>query len=191
MRLLNALWIAVLCVLAFPGAAHAQSVNITLNNGAVSGNPGDSFTINGNIQNTGGVDVDINGSLLNVTGPITGDDSIFLVNAPFSVAVAANSGDFDMFTLSINPGATPGVYAGTFQILGRESGTGGPDIVLGVVAFQVTVLGAGLGSNVPEGGSLALLLGGAPVAGCLYWRRRWGSQEAVEEEDLEPEPLLV
>lgn len=170
MRTWITLMLAVLAAFAAPGAARAQTVDITLTQTAVSGNSGDTFTFGGSLTNLAFEEVEINGSLLSLVGAFTTDDSPFLVNAPFSLSPGSSSETFDMFSVQIDAGVAPGVYNGSFQVLGGTLGSGDAN-VLGTANFSVSV-GDGGAAAVPEGDSLALVLGALPVMAFACWRRR-------------------
>jgi hypothetical protein len=97
---------------------------------------------------------------LNLNGSFTLDESPFFINTPLSM----NPGETFtgvLFTVTINPGAAPGIYNGFFTILGGSS-----SIDLGqlsnAAAFQVVV--------VPEPTTMMLL--GTGVAGLMFRMRK-------------------
>lgn len=162
-------WIALLMVLlevaAPAGSACAQTVDIMLTNPVVTASPGESLTFSGSLTNLHFEEVEITGSLLNLTGSWATDDSPFLLNAPLTLLPASPSGNFEMFTVQVDAGAVPDVYTGTFQVLGGPLGSGAAN-VLGTASFSIDV------RAVPEGDSLTLLLGATPVLACALWHRR-------------------
>jgi len=173
------MFVCVLCLLLNPARAHAQTINITLNPNAVAGASGSGFTIQSTLSNTSGTNAFINGAIASIPGlGITLDTTPFLVNAPATLASPGNAGPFDALNITITGAATPGVYVGTFTILGGTDGLQMNNI--GSVNFTVTVLGpGGGGSSVPEGDGLTLFLAALPVLGLLQLRRRPGEYRST------------
>lgn len=171
---LRILFVSLVWLLCLPADAGAQTINVTLTPNAVAGVAGSGFTIQSTLSNTSGTGAFINGAVANIPGlGITLDATPFLVSAPATLASPGAAGPFDALNITITGAATPGVYVGTFTILGGTDGGQLNDI--GSATFTVTVLGpGGGGSSVPEGDGLTLLLAAAPVLGLLQLRRRPG-----------------
>lgn len=182
---------SVLLLLAALSPARAQTVNVSLTPNAVMGHAGDpSFNIQSTLSNTSGSTAFINGASVNIPGlGITLDASPFLVNAPASVANGASSGPFNALTLTITGAATPGVYVGTFTVLGGADGLQMNNI--GTANFTVTVLAPGQSggsSSVPEGDGLWLFAAALPAVGLLRPRSGGAAGKAVCSGPDPPDP---
>jgi hypothetical protein len=110
----------------------------------------------------------LNADSSNVDSPLTLDDSDFFSNFPFSLG-PGESFTGDLFTVSVPGGLTPGLYTGSFEILGGTDPNDFTD-TLGTASFNVNVT--------PEPSSLLLLFTGA-CAGAMALRRKHGSTAEV------------
>jgi hypothetical protein len=146
-------------ILATLGTAAAQAATITItfdqpNQTALPGTTVDFF---GTITNTTAGTIFLNGDDLNLAGlSFTTTDQPFFDNAPFFLAPGANSGDIELFEVSVASPLldTAGFYAGSFDIKGGIDGNA--QNVLGSTSFSVNTASA-----VPEPATLTLLLTGA------------------------------
>jgi hypothetical protein len=149
--------------------ARAQTLDGSVSPNPINGSPGDTITVQGELQNNGAVTLFINGSHIDITAPpgtFNADDSPFISGAPISMDPGDATAFFDFFMLEILTGAPPGTYTGIFEVLG---GTDPGDAnVIGTIPFTVNVSG----TSVPEGDALTLLLGALPAIGLIVRRRR-------------------
>lgn len=154
-----ALLAAVLIAICLPPRADAGTIQLSLT--GVSGNPGTSVTVFGNIVNDGASAAYLNGEnfTLGSAAFLNGDPTDFFLNAPLSLDPGQSSGQIGLFTFGIAAGTAPGVYSGNFlDIIG-----GGPSDFTDALAsapFSVDVQGA---TAAPEPPALLLLLAGLLV----------------------------
>ena len=153
-------------------AAYADIVNFTLTNPfATAGSSGGTltpgtFTFEATVSAPSGNSgaVFLNGDSLNVTAPITLDDSDFFANFPLSLA-PGTSFTGDLFVLTIPPGTLAAPYLGTFTLLGGADANASDP--LGTVNFSV--------APTPEPSSVLLVLTGmAGLAGAAFKRNLRG-----------------
>ena len=173
-RLSTALCAALtLFVLCLSPAAHAQ-LRIDFNQPTLAGGNGSTLTFSGLLTNLGSEDVLLAGDtfLLEGTG-LTLDDSPFLLSFPETIAAGKSvGGEFFTVMLGPDPPAAPGIYTGSFTVLGQGLTTGqGVETTAG---FQVTAA--------PEPAAGALLLSGLLLCGAIALRpRRMGSLTECKE----------
>lgn len=170
MKLSAALPAALLLALLASPAARAQSVSplaFTLMPPAQAGAPGTTLHFTGTLRNTTAAVVFLNGDSATLNAPaLTLDDTPFL-GAPVSLAPAGQAGSTytgGFFDVMIPQSALPGVFSGSFSILGGATNTAND-----VQASQPLSVTVGTPSPVPEASttaSLGLLLavGGLVVA---------------------------
>jgi hypothetical protein len=149
---------------------NADPVTLTLTNPNQVGTVGSVLTFMGSLTNVAPPTATIVGdnfSGLPVT--LTLDDTPFVVNfLGQSIAGGSTLGPLAMFTVTIEAGATPGIYNGVFSVLfDSNNGTGQET---NFQTFSITVQGA---SPVPEPMTLLLLGSGlAGIASMKYAKRR-------------------
>ena len=158
------LFIMALVLMLFSAAAHADSIGITLTQINQTGVAGRTVTFQATLTNLTTNTIFLNGNSGTTSSTLlTVDDNPFLTNAPLTLAPGASSGPFDLFSVLIAPGTSPGVYGfNTFSILGGLDGNAFDPI--GSADFDVTV------SPVPEPGTIVLLTSG--LLGLGIKRRR-------------------
>jgi hypothetical protein len=150
--------LAVVTLLFASPAAKADPypLTITLDSPFQSGSDGQTLDFSGTITNTGTSLVNLGGDSFTIGGAFTVDDSGYLNNAPFTLDVSEASGDIDLFTITITPGTTIGLYPGAFDILDGST-------VVGEAAFDVYVT--------PEPGTIFLMATGLlALAGFIRWK---------------------
>lgn len=107
------------------------------------------------LDNTGNnVDLFLNGSSFNIDSPLVLDDLLF-ANFPASIPAGATA-DGILFTVDLPLGLTPGLYNGTYTILGGLTPNDFSD--LADITFQIDAQPAA--SPVPEPGTLVLFATG-------------------------------
>ncbi len=161
----TALAFAALCVTTTPARA---GVVVTLDNPDQFGAPGDTLKYFGTITNWGPYSpVYLNGDSLNLIAPspdfLINDQ--FFTNVPVSLGVEENSGDIELFDVTIaDPFTDPFTsYPGTYQLLGGVDGSA--QDVLVSVNFSATPV-----SGTPEPLSSGLLASG--LIGIAVFRLR-------------------
>lgn len=157
----------LLFILSLSAANAASILDVTLSPASQTGNPGQTLTFSGVLQNNFDAEVFINSNsyTFQIGDPGVLDDSLFLSNAPLSLLGLESSNPFDFFTVTIPALQAPGLYTGVFTVVG-----GADDLaadVIGTASFQVEVPAPATG--VPEPASIVLLCGGL---GWLAWTRR-------------------
>lgn len=93
------------------------------------------------------------------------DDAPFFANSPLSLDPGTSSGPFEIFDVLLDPSLGPGVYTGTFSILGGADGSAVDDV--GDVNFTVDVTAP---VTTPE--PTALLMLGTGLLTLVFFRRR-------------------
>jgi hypothetical protein len=165
-------------ILATLGTAAAQAATITItfdqpNQVALPGTTVDFF---GTITNTTAGTIFLNGDALNLNGLSFTTNDLFFDNAPISLAPGANSGDIELFDISVTSPLldAAGNYTGTYGLLGGIDGNA-QDVLGSAASFSVNTASA-VPSAVPEPATLTLLLTGAstllPIATRLRKRTK-------------------
>lgn len=157
------LFAMVVACLILHSAARADNLIVTLFSPVV-GAPGSTLSIVGTIvaPSTNSGSVYLNSDSLSLAGPFTLNDDPFILNAPTSMAPGATYTAV-LFTVTISPQASEGIYTGFFTILGGESGDPlALDPISNTASFEVHV--------VPE--PTAMLLVGTGLIGIMLRVRR-------------------
>ncbi len=157
------LTLAVFGVLLAPQSR--AGVLMTMLNPNVSAAPGSTVTFKATISNGEGYELFLNNSAVNIVGSSFTYNDLFAF-LPISIGDGLSSGPVDLVevTLSMPLLDPPGIYAGTYTLLG------GPDFftqnVLATGDFTITI------GDVPEPGTWVLLASAVPVFALLNRRRR-------------------
>ena len=155
----------VASLLLFANSALALPITFSLSSSLLLAEPGQTVTFTGTISEIGGIPTYLNGDAF--TSPLPLDDSPFLLNFPL-VLPALRSVTAPVFRVTVPIGAAPGLYVGTFSILGGSSPT--TNNVLASQSFAVQANPAQ--QPIPEPATATLLIVGATLAGALRARRR-------------------
>jgi hypothetical protein len=143
--------------------ANADPLSLTFTQSSQSGVGGDTLTFDVTAINNSLTEVvNFNGDSLNINPAgndlVTNDE--FFANSPFFLN-PGDSSEYEAFTVFIPDGTLPGLYTGSYQILGGDPSDFTDEV--GIANFDVNVT--------PEPSSLVLMLTGiAGLAGTL--RRR-------------------
>ncbi len=159
----SSLLITLLAVAFLSTAAHADSISINLTETIKKGAAGTTISFDATLTNLTGSTLFLNGDSSTTSSLFLSVlDSLFLANAPASLAAGASTGQIGLFSVLIAPGTPLGTYgSNTFTILGGLNGSSLTP--LGTVTFTVNVVPA------PE--PSALLLFGSGLLVLAVFRR--------------------
>jgi len=131
-------------------AAKADEITITFDQPNQTGSEGQTLQFFGTITNNTSGTVFLNSDDLNLDGLSLATNDLFFVNAPISLAPDSNSGDIELFDVTVsNPLVDPAAtYLGSYDLLGGPDGNAAD--VLGSASFSVT--------TTPEPSAIYLLL---------------------------------
>ena len=161
------------------GVCRADTVNIDLTSALLSGPPGTVLTFNGTLSNTSASTVFLNSAGINLSGaftPADEDPTPFFVNAPISLDAGDSTSAIDLFTIDIPDPFTPGLYSGTFTILGGADGNA--QDILGSADFTVQVTSAA-----PEPSMYGLLLASCLALAVVQLARKRSSHNVLSSDD--------
>jgi hypothetical protein len=113
---------------------------------------GSTVTFFATVTETGGSTTFLNGDTFGIALPLVGDDTPFLVNFPLSLS-PLQSVTASFLSVTVPLATSPGLYSGSFAILGGSSPTG-----LGPLATQPIAVNVLAPAAVPEPGEGVLLL---------------------------------
>src|SRR4051812_18260546 len=108
------------CLSLLARTAQAVPITFTLGSSLLTTTPGTTVTFTGTLTETGGSTTFLNGDTFSSTLPLI--DTPFFLNfpgalSPFQTFTAA------MFMVRVPAGTAPGLYAGTFAVLGGTAAT--------------------------------------------------------------------
>jgi hypothetical protein len=159
-------WTGLLCALCLVlnvETAAAVPITFTLSSSLLSSVPGATVTFTGTITETGGSVAFLNGDNFTVASPLSLNDTLFFLNTP-PLLTSLQSITAPFFTVFVPAGTAPGLYSGTFTILGGTSPAS--FTTLGSQQFAVSV------TEIPEPGAAWLLLLSGATHACRVARRR-------------------
>jgi PEP-CTERM motif len=117
---------------SLPASLQASPINITITS-SLSGSPGDTLTVTGNLTNNDAVDYFFIADEFPVLDPVLTPNDLVVTNATFgispftfgsaSITAGATLLGVDLFTLQLAGAALPGSYVGTFQLYGDTDGS--------------------------------------------------------------------
>ncbi|WP_260703146.1 PEP-CTERM sorting domain-containing protein [Edaphobacter flagellatus] len=161
------IWMFVVAAFLFVPLASADTINLTLSNPVQSGVAGSTLTFDATavaISDKLGA-VYLNGDNVNhLDVPLTLDDTDFLINFPLSMS-GGDSFTGSLFTVTLPTVIAPGVYTGTFSILGGLDPSSFD--TLATVNFTINAT-----SPVPEPGTYVLLGTGLAALVLVGFSRR-------------------
>jgi len=160
---LSTLVLAVASLLTVP--AFADTITLSLDSPVQTGTPGSTLSFDATVStdSKSSDTVYLNGDNFTLSSPLTLDDSGFFNTFPLSL----DPGDLFsglLFTVTLPPNVAPGLYTGSFSILGGAND--GAQDVLATVNFNVNVP-----STVPEPASGLLLVTGLLGLGAVVGKR--------------------
>jgi hypothetical protein len=160
---------ALLCtlILATLGsvAAKADDITITLDAPSQTSSAGGTLQFFGTITNDTDTTLYLNSDDLTIDGVSLTTADQFFNNVPFSLAPDGNSGDIELFVVTVSDPLldAAGTYDGSYTLVGGTDGSAQDN--LGTATFSVTTL-----SQAPEPSSLYLLLTGLLALTALAWK---------------------
>ncbi|QOY87909.1 PEP-CTERM sorting domain-containing protein [Paludibaculum fermentans] len=160
--------LAFLLLAACWSTLSASSIQVNLANPSQTGAPGSVLQFFGTITNLSGVDpVYLNGISANSVSPdLTIDVIPFFFNRPASLAPGATSALFEIFEVTILPGALPGPHVGnTVSFQGGLAGGAFEALADANVDVSIGV------SSIPEPSTALLLCSGCLLLGLLRRKR--------------------
>jgi hypothetical protein len=157
--------LAMFALALFAPLSHAATIVVDLYPSTILLGAGETAAVSAVITNLENATVDLNGIQITLSGPISGDDTPFFINAPLSIGPLATTFNFVLFTVSAAALApASGLLPATVSILGGIEGPAGYDPgaqdILGQQDFSVVIT--------PEPAAWILA---TPIT-LLLWRRR-------------------
>jgi hypothetical protein len=150
--------------------AMADSITISLDNPNQTGQAGETLGFFGTVTNTGGVTIFLNDVNLDLSGTSFSSDfqDMFFANVPASLDPGDSSGDILLFDVTLsNPlNDPPGLYGGTYTLLG---GADGGDYSAQDILAQANLT---IDTAVPEPSSVVLLFSGLLLLAGVRYRRQ-------------------
>jgi len=154
-------------LLALPVTSHAALL-FTLDQSALTGQPGNTLMYTGTLMNTGTNTLFLNSDTFSLAASgLTLDDSPFLNNFPLSLS-SGQSASGDLFDVSIGSSVPDGFYSGSFTIQGGTQASSFTS--LATQTFSANV--ASSAASAPEPEAQTLMLCGGAVLGFVGTVRR-------------------
>jgi len=150
--------------------AMATPITFSPTSSLLNAQPGGTVTFFATVTETGGSTTFLNGDTFGIALPLVGDDTPFLVNFPLSLS-PLQSVTASFLSVTVPLATSPGLYSGSFAILGGSSPTG-----LGPLATQPITVNVLAPAAVPEPGEGILLL--LSTSATLVWRTRRGRRSS-------------
>lgn len=155
--------LAALALATVTTPAHAQ-MSLVITPTTLAGLPGATLIYQATLSNLGTGEVFLNADTFNLSGAnLSLDDSPFFENFPLSM-LGGETFTGNLFTVNIGA-ANPGLYNGTFTILGGPTDTANNPLATGNFGVQVN-------ASAPEPTSGFLILGAVLPVAALWNRRR-------------------
>lgn len=127
---------------AAAAVAEGASVDFALTSSLLQAQPGQTVTFFGSLANTGLSDAYINGDTFTSTLPV--DDLPFILLVP-PVLSAGQTYNGALFDVQVPTGTAPGLYTGSFDVLGGDSAADFNVLAVSTFGVQVTPEPSGLG----------------------------------------------
>jgi hypothetical protein len=142
----------------------ADTLSASLVNATLSGTAGSSIIFQANVSNPSATDTFLNGDSSSTSSLLVSvNDALFFLNAPLSLPSGGSFGPFNIFTVVLDSTIAPGIYTGTFIIVGGGDASALTD--LADLNFTVDVV------NITEPGTLQMVLVGAFLAGVFFLQK--------------------
>ncbi len=137
-------------------AAKADTITITFDQPNQTASAGGTLQFFGIITNDTNETVYLNSDDLNLKGRSLTPNDLFLSNVPFTLDPGANSGDIELFDVTVSSSLldAPGTYSGTYNLVGGTEGDAQDNLSSANFSVKTT-------NPTPEPASIYLLFSGA------------------------------
>src|SRR4051794_9752285 len=110
----------ILPLLSFSTAAIGGPLTFNFTSSLLTGSPGKTVTFSATLTNTLGTSLFLNSDIVNITAPLTADDTKFFLNFPLFLT-AGQSVTAPILDVTVPGGTPPGLYPGSFIVLGGST----------------------------------------------------------------------